>query len=108
MTTPKIENLGALLGCLGAILFICYGLAQIVAGFAGIQHHLGTGWAIGIIVASLILRFSLPITIGAFFGALNVWHWHWLGAALFAAPGLLFLALLLPGAFSYLSEKLRR
>ena len=37
----------------------------------------------------------LPLTIGTFFGALDVWGWPWYGALLFAAPGLLFT---LPGA----------
>lgn len=47
------------------------------AGYAGIEEHLGALWAIGCLVASLLFRFTLPITIGAFFGAMNVW-----GAAL--------------------------
>jgi hypothetical protein len=24
-----------------------------------------------------MFRFTLPITIGAFFGAMDVWDWHW-------------------------------
>ena len=32
-----------------------------------------------------------PLTIGTFLGAMNVWGWPWYGAALFAAPGLLFI-----------------
>ena len=32
----------------------------------------------------------LPLTIGTFFGALNVLNWHWFGALILTIPGLLF------------------
>ncbi len=78
-------------------LFVVYGVAQIYAGFLGIEHHLGAIWAWLAIVASLLFRFTLPITVGAFFGAMNVWGWPWPLAAVFAAPGLL---LIIPGAMA--------
>ena len=33
----------------------------------------------------------LPLTIGTFLGAMNVWGWPWYGALALAAPGLLFI-----------------
>lgn len=76
---------------IGFILFIIYGVAQIVAGYMGIDFHLGAIWAGVAIFAAFFLRFTLPITIGAFFGAMDVWQWRWSLAALFVASGLVFI-----------------
>jgi len=84
-----------LFGCLLALLIGVYGLAQIWAGYLGIEHHLGAGWAVAA-TAIAFLGFSLPLTIGSFFGAMNVWGWHWLLALVFAAPGLAFMAFTIP------------
>ena len=47
-----------------------------------------------------------PLTIGTFFGALDVWGWPWYGALAFAAPGLLFIGpALVTSAISTLVEK---
>ena len=90
-------------------LFFVYAFAQIVAGFAGIDYHTSIVWAWVALGALLFLRFSLPITVGAFFGAMDVWGWPWYLALIFAAPGLLFIV---PGsivtAFSALRSKGRR
>lgn len=86
---------------IGFFLFLVYGIAQIVAGYVGIDFHLGAVWAGIATVAALMFRFTLPITIGAFFGAMNVWHWHWALAALFAAPGLAFI---IPGVIVAIIE----
>jgi hypothetical protein len=83
------------------ILCIIYGSAQFIAAYAGIDFLIGSGWAITAIVASSLFRFTLPITIGAFFGAMDVWHWHWFFAALFAAPGLV---LIVPGVLMTIIE----
>jgi len=87
-------------GCIVAILVVIYALAQVYAGFIGIRHHCGTGWAIAAVIAAFVFRFSLPLTIGSFFGAMNVWGWHWLGALAFAAPGLALMALMVPGVLA--------
>ena len=65
--------MNGVLGIAGFLAFLVFGLAQIVAGFAGIQHGLGAGWAWAALIAAFMFRFTLPITIGAFFGAMNVW-----------------------------------
>ena len=89
------------------LAYLAYGLIQIYAGYVGIEHHLGNGWAIAAIAAAFLLRLMLPLTIGSFFCAMNVWGWHWSLALLFAAPGLLFVALLVPGFLAALIGRLR-
>uniref|UniRef100_UPI003B5CA13C hypothetical protein n=1 Tax=Shewanella gaetbuli TaxID=220752 RepID=UPI003B5CA13C len=74
---------------IGFILFTVYGFAHVVAGFIGIDFYFGVIGAGLAILAAVMVRFTLPLTVGAFFGAMDVWHWHWAFAALFAAPGLL-------------------
>ena len=92
--------MSAVLGTLGVVLLLVFGVvfgsAQLYAAFLGIEHHLAAIWALGAILSAFIFRFTLPITIGSFFGALNVWGWHWPAAFVFAAPGLL---LMVPGVF---------
>lgn len=97
----------ASLGCFLISVMLVYGLVQIYAGWIGIEHHWGSGWAITALVAALVFRFSLPLTVGSFFCAMNVWGWHWLGALLFAAPGLAFMVLMIPGALASLMGNLR-
>ena len=79
-------------GTLGVIIFLIVGVIQIYAGFLGIEYHLGSGWAIGAVIASVFFQFPIILTVGTFFGALDVWGWPWYGAAVFAMPGLLFAA----------------
>lgn len=94
--------MSSLFGGLGIAAFLVFGIAQVVAGFAGISHELGAVWAWIALVAALGFRFTLPITIGSFFGALYVWDWHWIAALLFAAPGL---ALVVPGVLASILAK---
>src|SRR5262245_47903567 len=87
--------MGAALGIIALPLFLVYGGAQVYACFTGAEYYLGTACAWLIVLAALWVRSSLPITLGAFFGALQAWGWHWVAATAFAAPGLL---LLIPDA----------
>lgn len=80
----------------GWVALIGYELVQTWAGYQGIQHDFGSGWAVAALGAALTLRLWMPITVGAFFCALEIWGWHWAGALLFAAPGMLFMLLLFP------------
>ena len=84
-------------GTFGVIAFLLIGIIQIYAGYLGIEYHFGSGWAVAAIIASLFFQFPLILTIGTFFGALDVWGWPWFGALVFAVPGLLFAA---PGVFA--------
>lgn len=97
--------MSAFFGFIAVVAFLVFGIAQLIAGFAGIEHGLGSFWAWAALIAALVIRFTLPITIGAFFGALNVWHWHWAAAAVFAAPGLL---LVVPGAIASVFALVKR
>ena len=84
-------------GTFGVIAFLLIGIVQIYAGYLGIEYHLGSGWAIAAVIASLFFQFPIVLTVGTFFGALDVWGWPWFGALIFAMPGLLFVA---PGVFA--------
>lgn len=83
--------MSAAISVLGVLVFLAFGMAQLVAGFQGIEDGLGVGWAYAALIAAIPFRLTIPITIGSFFGAMNVWGWHWALAALFAAPGLMFM-----------------
>jgi len=90
---------------IGMILFLLYGLAQIVVGAAGIDFYFGGFWSGLAIFGAIFLRITLPITIGAFFGAVEVLNWHWALAVLFAAPGLIFIV---PGMIALTLERFRK
>jgi hypothetical protein len=85
------------IGILAVAAFLVFSSAQIAAGYAGIEHDIGPVWALAALFSAVFLRFTLPITVGAFFGAMMVWGWHWAPAFIFAAPGLAFA---LPGVIS--------
>ena len=89
--------LGWLAGGVGVIFFLLIGLVQIVVGYLGIEYHLGSGWAIGLVIASIFFFISFPLTIGTFFGALDVLGWPWYGALILTLPGVL---LMVPGAIA--------
>ena len=69
----------------------------IIVGFLGIQFLLepfqyGTFFAWVIILFSIFYRFTfLLLTIGVFFGIINVLEWHLIFAVLFTLPSLLFI-----------------
>jgi len=89
--------LAFLAGGFGVILMLGIGLAQIVIGYIGIEYHFGSGWAIGAVVLALMFRFSLPLTVGTFFGAMDVFGFSFIVALLITLPGLL---LMVPGAIA--------
>ena len=69
----------------------------VVVGFLGIQflmepYQYGTFFAWVVILFSIFYRFSfLLLTIGMFFGIINVLEWHLIFAILFTLPSLLFI-----------------
>ncbi len=79
----------------GMIFFVMFTIFQFVLGYLGIQHHLGAGLAIIALILLLFFKFTLPFTIGSFFGAVNVLGLHWVFGLLIMIPGI---ALLVPGA----------
>lgn len=93
--------MGAVLTVLGVVAVLVYGLLQIYSGFVGIEAYAGPWWAWGALFASFMFRIGLPITVGAFYCAWQVWGWHWALAALWALPGLAFM---LPAAIAGIFE----
>ena len=69
----------------------------VIVGFLGIQflmepYQYGTFFAWVIILFSIFYRFTfLLLTIGVFFGIINVLEWHLIFAILFTLPSLLFI-----------------
>ncbi len=80
---------------IGVILSLfCF---YVIVGFLGIQYLMlpyqyGTFFAWVIILFSIFYRFTfLLLTIGVFFGIINVLEWHLIFAILFTLPSLLFI-----------------
>ena len=80
---------------LGVIISLfCF---YVIIGFLGIQYLMepykyGTFFAWVIILFSVFYRFTfLLLTIGVFFGIINVLEWHLIFAVLFTLPSLLFI-----------------
>ena len=75
------------------ITLFCF---YVIVGFLGIQflmepYQYGTFFAWLIILFSIFYRFTfLLLTIGVFFGIINVLEWHLIFAILFTLPSLLF------------------
>ena len=86
------------------VLLNLYGVALLYASYIGITFHLGWLWAGVAIIVALQFYFAPPLIIGAFFAAIDVWHWHWLLAALFVAPGLTFM---IPGVMKSMVRLIR-
>ena len=80
-----------ILGVLVFFIIIGYGIAQIYAGYIGVEYHLGGFWAVILLILAFGFRFTLPVTIASFFGAYSVWNWHWAASLIFAVPGLIFM-----------------
>lgn len=97
--------MGYVFGGVVFVVFLVYSAAQIYAGYLGIEHHLGVIWAFVAIAAAFVFRFTLPMTVGAFFGAMDVWGWHWALALIFAAPGLAFVV---PGVLASIFSAVRQ
>jgi hypothetical protein len=89
---------------LSIITFLLFIIFQAYAAFLGFDFYFGSIWATFAIFLSIIFRLPLPISIAAFFGAVNVWHWPWFLAALFILPSLL---LLIPGILVLLLARMK-
>ncbi len=91
----------AAIGYLG--LLGCAGL-ELSMGWAGIEQMWGWGWALVATILALWMGFTLPLTIGVFFGVRDVMHWHWSIALLVAFPTLVFMV---PGVVAGLVDYVR-
>ena len=79
------------------VILVVYALAQFYAAWVGIEYHLGFWWAVAAFFAIFALRLIPILLVGAFFGAKDVWGWHWALALFFVAPALVFAV---PAAFA--------
>ncbi len=76
---------------IGCLVFAAIGILQTVLGVMGLEHEFG-GWGVFVgLGAAFFLRIMLPLTVGTYFGAVEVLGWPWWGGVLIAAPGLLLL-----------------
>jgi len=97
------------LGVVAYLLFLAVGLAQFWLGWIGIEYHFGTGWAVGALLSAFFLRIMLPISIGSYFGVVDVIGWPWWAGVLIAAPGLVFVTPALITSFVQLAgETIRK
>jgi hypothetical protein len=96
----------ASMGGMAFVLFLAVGITHMALGYMGIEHYWGTGAAVTALIAAVMFRFMLPLTIGTFFGAMAVLKWPWYLALLVAAPGLLFaVPALVAAALASISSK---
>lgn len=77
------------MAALAFFVVLLFSLVQLGVGWSGIEHLAGWGWALAVCLLAVATRFTLPLTIGVFFGARDVFGWHWLAALALALPGLL-------------------
>lgn len=83
------------LGTLGGTVFFGIGIAQLVLGFGGIDYHLGSWFAWGSVILAF-LGFTIPITIGTYFGVVDVLGLPWWLGILIASPGIVLMFPSLP------------
>ena len=95
-------KLALVCGCLLALAALA--LTQLVLGCMGLAQLLGVGGALLGALLWPLLGLRLPLQIGAFWGALSLWHWPWFPALMLAAPREL---LMVPGLVARLIARLR-
>lgn len=74
-------------------------LGRVVLGATALWMIAGPPWSL-LALAALLLRWTLPLRLGVFLGAVLLWHWPWFTGLLLAAPRPF---LMLPG---YVSTRL--
>lgn len=82
------EELAGIFGGLAFIALIAYGISMLVAAYNGIEGELGVFAVVVVGLVAVFFRFTLPITVAAFIGAVDVWGWDWYWALLYVLPGL--------------------
>lgn len=87
-----VEGFGDKINMWVGLVFIAAGIFQLWLGYQGIEYHLGAVGAIAAVIAAFGFRIILPLTIGSYFGAVDVMGWDRYIGLVIAAPGLLFAA----------------
>lgn len=77
-----------LLGYAALLLLLAYAGTVMVAGFAGLAHHLSLFGTVVLFAAMIGLKLHLPFLVAAFLGLWKAWQVHWLVALLFLVPPL--------------------
>ena len=80
------------------ILFL-FCAVQVWTAYMGISHYINSalggliiiGIALGLRLIFKMRPLMILIPLGAFYGALNVWHWNWFWALILAVPGVIFI-----------------
>ena len=71
-------------------------VAYLYIGYLGIERRVGTGWAVGAIALAFFTQAQafliLPLVIGGYFAAVDVFGWPWWAGTLLTLPGFLFVA----------------
>lgn len=88
------DSASGVLGTTVVVGMFALAIFMFAVGWAGIEHEFGKVWGWVAAGLALVLRFTLPLTVGVFYCARDIWGWHWAAALLLAAPGL---ALMIPG-----------
>jgi hypothetical protein len=97
--------MASILGLAGFLLLIVIGLVQLVLGFLGLEYLVGF-WAAAVGLGLVFfLRIMLPMTVGSYFGAVDVLGWPWWAGVLIVTPGFLFVV---PGFVLGLYEDVKR
>ena len=90
-------------GIIWVIILMVFGVVQIWIGFLGIDYHLGGVFAFGALGLAFLLRIMFPLTIGTYFGVVDVIGWDWYWGVLITAPGIVFI---LPGLVTAIIQSL--
>ena len=76
------------------LLAVAFGILQIWLGFVGLGYlagDWGTWVSWGSIALLVFTRIMLPLTIGTYFGVVEVYGYPWWAGVLVAAPGIVFM-----------------
>lgn len=104
------EKLGESLSCIGMVLFLALGVVQLYAGYIGLDYLIESSlWFNVLFWGSILLNIWIPIFVGCFYAARDLWEWHWALALLFTLPGIaLWIGIWIAMASGSLKEKLTR
>lgn len=79
------------MGILLLLPYLALGVSQAILGFMGLEYLLGIWAAVVGVGLAFAFRFTVPMFIGTYFGAVNVMEWPWWVGLLVTAPGLVFI-----------------
>jgi hypothetical protein len=76
-------------GCVAQLVFLALGAVQLYAGYIGLDYLIESNFWFNVLFwGSLVLNLPIPIFVGCFYAARDLWEWHWALALLFTLPGI--------------------